>query len=166
YQTRQAEVEAGLTFAVDGTYDFQIDPQRQANRGFSVLASYPIFDAGTRRAAVRERRAIVLSLGEQLTQAERQARADVESAYIELSQNRQRLEAADSAVAAARENYAAALGSQEAGAATIIDVLTAQVSLVTAETARIEAVFDTLIAELRLQLATGRPLPGESAISK
>ena len=43
---------------------------------------------------VRERRSNIASLGEQLTQAERQARADVESAYIELGQNRQRLAAA------------------------------------------------------------------------
>ncbi|CAN5630758.1 outer membrane channel protein TolC [soil metagenome] len=165
YQTRQAEVEAGVTYGIDGTYDLQVDPRRQANRGFTVFASYPIFDAGLRRAVVRERRSQTDSLKELLYQAERQARADVESAYIELSQNRQRLDAADAAVAAAQENYAAALGSQEAGVATIIDVLTAQVSLVTAESARIQALFDTLISDLRLRLASGRVLPGESAIA-
>lgn len=163
-QTRQAELEAGVTYGVDGTYDLQIDPRRQTNRGFTIFASYPLFDAGLRRSLVRERRSQVLSLREGLTQAERQARADVESSYIALSLNRERLTAADAAVAAARENYAAALGSQAAGVATIIDVLTAQVSLVTAESARIEALYDTLISDLRLQLSTGRPLPGESAL--
>jgi outer membrane protein TolC len=38
-------------------------------------------------------------------------------------------------------------------------VLTAQLALVTAETNWVQAVYDSIVADLRLKLATGDPLP-------
>ena len=52
--------------------------------------------------------------------------------------------------------------ARQAGASELIELLTAQVSLVTAESNYVEARYDTLISRVRLKLATGRPLPGEN----
>jgi outer membrane protein len=161
FALKRSLLAAGLTFNVNGNYQWQVFPDRAANQSLSMLLSYPLFDGGARRAEVRTQRATLTSNVENLTQAERAARAEIESSFIQLSQNIERLNATKVAVEAARLNYAAAVGAQSAGAGDLIQVLTAQVSLVTAEANFIEATFDTLISELRFKLVTGRPLPGE-----
>lgn len=69
--------------------------------------------------------------------------------------------AAQAALEAATKNFEAASESQTLGASDLIDVVTAQVSLVTAESNRVEAFYDFLISEVRWKLVTGQPLPGE-----
>jgi len=161
YELRRTEIEAGVTVSVDASTDFFFTPDERNNRSFTVLLSYPLFDGGARRAAVREQKAGVESAKAELLQSERTARAEIESAFLEYRQNLERLRAAQAAVEAARLNYQAAQGAQQLGAGDLIEVLTAQVSLVTAESNYIEAVYDTLISELQLKVATGNPIPGE-----
>jgi outer membrane protein TolC len=71
------------------------------------------------------------------------------------------LDASDLALKAAQENFNAASESQSLGAGTIIEVTAAQLALVTAETNRVQALYDYLISEMELKLVTGAPLPGE-----
>lgn len=161
FALKQSLINAGVAFNLDGGYTYQFSPNQGANQSLNLTLSYPLFDGGFRRANVRQDRATLESNVQTLTQAERTARAEIESAYTTLEQNVDRLAAAKAAVEAARVNYAAALGAQQAGASDLIEVLTAQVSLVTAESNYIEAVYDSLISDLRLKLVTGKPLPGE-----
>ena len=65
------------------------------------------------------------------------------------------------ALDAAKKNYNAAVDSQKAGAYDLLQVLTAQVSLVTAESNQIQALYDYRISDVNLKLVTGRPIPGE-----
>ena len=161
FTLKRALLGAGITFSLSGQYQWQVAPDRAANQSLFMSLSYPLFDAGRQRESVRAERANLTSSLATILQAERAARAEIESSFTALSQNIDRLTASKSAVEAARVNYAAAVGAQQAGAGDLIEVLTAQVSLVTAEANYIEAVFDTLIADLRYKLVTGRPLPGE-----
>jgi len=158
---RRADREAGISFGVDLFDDYQVTPDRLNDRTFSFLLSYPLFDGGRRRAIVRELGANIQADRLALAQAERSAQAEIEAAYAEVTTNVERLNAAQIALDAARRNFEAATGSRQAGAADLLQVLTAQVSLVTAESNYIEAVYDTRIAEARLRLVTGRPVPGE-----
>lgn len=158
---KRLELEAGATFSLDGNASYIVTPDKAFTRNLTFSISYPLFDGGLRREQVREQRAQITSAEASLAQFEQSARSEIESAFIETVQNQRRLEAAKLALEAAQLNYAAAVGSKDAGASTLIDVLTAQVSLVTAESNYVEAIFDELIAELRLKLATGRELPGE-----
>ena len=96
-------------------------------------------------------------------QMERTAKAEIESAYYQVVQNIQRLRAARAALEAAQLNYKAAVEAQRLGAENIIDVLTARVSLATAENNAISAKYDTLIAQVNLALVTGRAIPGAPA---
>ena len=150
-------------FAVSGTltYDLQLSPERLANQSYSLTVSYPLFDGYQARSTVTQTRAQLDASKRTLEQAEREARAEIETAYITFSQNRKRMEAAQLAVNAARLNYEATVKSQEVGASDLVQVLTAQVSLVTSETNLIEATYDTLVSELRLKLVTGRPVSGQ-----
>jgi len=153
--------QASLSFGLDAGFAQQLTPGRLENRTLTFLLSYPLFDGNLRREQAREIRYNVQASQAELEQAERTARAEIESAYKAHTQNAQRVQAAQLAVEAARINYSAASDSQRLGAADLIEVLTAQVSLVTAESNYIEAVYDYRISEARLKLVTGRPLEGE-----
>jgi outer membrane protein len=161
YTYRRQKREASWSFGLDGNLDHQFTPDRLNNRTLTFLASYPLFDGGFLRETARETALRIEADKADLAQAERSARAEIESAYIEHIQNRERLGASKAAVVAARENYNAAVGAQRLGAGDLVEVLTAQVSLVTAESNAIEALYDLLSSEVRLNLVTGRPVRGE-----
>lgn len=158
---RVAQIQAGLTWALDLSYSRQFTPSASSDRQVFFSVSYPLFDGGASKARVEEQRAAIDSSQFTLLQAERDAQREIEEAYLNHTQSQGRLEAAELALRAAQLNYEAAEGSQKAGAADLIEVITAQVSLVTAESNFIEATYDAIIAQLRLRLATGLPLPGE-----
>jgi outer membrane protein len=157
----RAKRQAGLTYGLDARFDQQVTPKLLEDRAFVLSLSYPLFDGGERRAAVRELDASLKADRAALQQAERDVEAEIESAYAETMQNAQRLNAARVAREAANRNYEAARASQKAGAYDLLQVSAAQLSLVTADSNYIEAAYDHRISEVRLALVTGRPIPGE-----
>lgn len=158
---RRATRDAGIGLSVDVSDDYQVFPDRLNDRTFQVTATYPLFDGGLRRAIVREAEANIQANRFSLLQEERSVQAAIAAAYAESTTNAERLEAARVALDAARRNFEAAEESRRAGASDLLQVLTAQVSLVTAESNFIEALYDSRITEARLRLVTGRPLVGE-----
>jgi outer membrane protein len=160
---RVTEIDAGLTWSLDFTYSRQFSPNQSSNRNLSFLTSYPLFDGGKSQALVTEGRANVNASKALLDQSEKDARSEIEADFSTYSQDQLRLQSAELALKAAQLNYEAADGSQKAGAASLLDVITAQVSLVTAESNYIQATYDVLIAQLRLRLVTGLPMPGENS---
>lgn len=161
YDIRLARASAGVTYTVDANYRRGFAEDVFDSTGLQFRASLPVFDGRRSRELVRIEELALESLQAQLTQSERDARAEIESAYKEASFNLQRLDAARVALEAAQENYTAAVDRRTLGAGTLIEILTAQVTLVTAESNFVEAFYDALIGEVRLRLAMGSPLPGE-----
>jgi len=161
FTARSLSLQAGLTVTLDASFGASYSPNYNENRFLTFTMTYPVFDGGASRAAARGANYNVRSAQQTLEQSERDARAQIESAFVQLRQNVERLAAAKDAYTAALENYNAASESQRLGASTIIDVLTANVSLVTAESNQIQAVYDYYISEVQLKLATGAPLLGE-----
>ncbi|MFQ3610090.1 MAG: TolC family protein, partial [Fimbriimonadales bacterium] len=148
-----------LQVSVRGTREF--DPNTRTQGAFQVLASYPLFDGGLTRANLRQAEADFRSAQFQLLQTERDAYAEVESAFLSYSESGERLQAARVALTAAQRNFEAARDSFQEGVGTIVEVLTAQLALVTAQTNFVQAVYDSAIAQLQLRLAVGDPLPRE-----
>lgn len=164
YGVERARRDAGVSLSLDADYsrnwsDFETD-----SRSLTLSASYPVFDGSRRREAVRQEQLALSSLLSGYLQSERFAASEIESAYLVLRQNRERWAAAEAALRAARENYAAASEAQRLGAegTNVITVLTAKISLVTAESNFVDALYDVLISEVRLRLATGQAIPGET----
>ena len=157
-----AKLDAGVQYSLDANFTraFADDPFRRTALVFS--ASFPLYDGERTKENTRIQELNLESLRTSLAQAELDAKAEIESAYLELSQNLERLAAAKVALEAAQINYDL---TQEAysqyRAATLVERLTAQVTLTTAESNLVEATYDTLISEARLRLVTGRSLPGE-----
>lgn len=166
YSRMIQERNALISLSVDALYSRNFSPLVEDERRLSFLASIPLFDGGYAKEQARQARITLDSQKAQLTQSERDARAEIEADLTVLKQDALRVQAAQAALEAAQENYRAALESQKLGAegTSVITVLTAQVSLVTAESNFVQAVFDYTISEARLRLATGRPLQGEPKI--
>lgn len=165
YAVRTANRQTGLTWTLDTSYNRAFSPDVTEFGAATFLVSYPLFDGNRLKEQAKQEVLALKAQEAELTQAERDARAEIESAHALLRQDIQRVNAAKAAVEAARLNYEAALESQRLGAegTDIITVLTAQVSLVTAESNYVEALYDYFISDVRLRLVTGRPIPGESA---
>lgn len=139
----------------------EYEPNSRTQGSLSIVASYPLFDGGLTRANLREAEASLQSAQFRLQQAERDAYAEVESALLSIREAFERLEASKIAVAAAQRNFDAAQESLREGVGTIVEVLTAQLALITAETNLVQATYDAAVAELQLRLATGERLPEE-----
>ncbi len=165
YAVRRAEREASLTWSLDASFTRRFSENVSDGRSLTFLVSYPLFDGNQSREAAREARLTFESAKSRLAQSERDAASEIEAAYLEAKQNRERYVAAKLALEASQLNYEAAVEAQKAGAAgtNVVTVLTAQVSLATAESNLIEALFDLLISEERLKLVTGQPVAGENS---
>jgi len=157
YQERLASLRMNLSI----DYTQSITPYPLQSRFATLTFTYPLFDGGSSRAAARSVGYQEVAAQATLDQAIRSAKAEIEADYLTFTQDGERLSAAQEAETAAQENYTATLESQKLGSSTLIDVLTAQVSLVTADSDLISAEYDYDEAELGLRLATGRPLYGQ-----
>lgn len=153
---RLAQIQAGIQIQSDFAYGRRIDPDPGDTRSFTVSASYPLFDGGSARAAVRESRAGYDTALQQLEQLKLTVRLDVEQAYLTRAEAQERLNAARKALQAAQVNYQAALESRKEGVSSLIEVINAQVALVNAETNYVQAIYDLLAADARLQRAIGK----------
>ena len=158
---RLSRLSSGLSWTIDARYDKAFSPSPFERSALVLLFTVPLFDAHRTRQNLRAAELLLGADRASLQQSERDAVAEIESAYKEFSQNIERLAASSAALEAAKINYDAVFAARQAGASELIELLTAQVSLVTAESNYVEARYDTLISRVRLKLATGRPLPGE-----
>jgi len=161
FSRRLAERESTITANLSASYIEQLTPTALSDRTLTFLLTIPIFDGGNLKAIARQISYEIRADEATLEQAERVVRSDIEAAYIDVATNAERLDAAQIALDAAQKNYDAAVDSQKAGAYDLLQVLTAQVSLVTAESNQIQALYDYRISDVNLQLVTGRPIPGE-----
>lgn len=159
---RQAELDAGISYGLDLTFRRTFTGDPTENLGLALTASYPLFDGGRSRELVKVQRLSLAQLDARYVQRELDVLAEIESAYKEFETNRRRIAAAQAAYDAALINYQFAQEAQREGAANVIEVLTAQVSLATAEANLVEARYDLLISDARLRLVTGQPMMGEA----
>jgi outer membrane protein len=155
YNVRLAQINAGLSVDAQITEGYAFDPNAGENRAFIVGLSYPLFDGGNTRAAVRESRAALEQDRRTLDALEQNIRFDVEQAYVNREQARQRIEAAQVAVQAAQQNYEVALEKQRNQLVNIPEVTLAENQLVIARVSLVQAIYDFYIADAQLKRATG-----------
>lgn len=152
---RLARIDAGPQLQSTLTTGVDITPDSGYDGVLLVGLSYPLFDAGASRAAVREARAVLDQAERQRDLARQNIAAEVESAYLLRREAGVRIGVAEAARSAAEVNYTAATESQKEGVGTILDIITAQNQLVTAETSAVQALYDYYTADARLRYAIG-----------
>lgn len=161
YDVQLARIDSGITYSVDASLQKRFSRVNFDQSQIGLYATIPLYDGARSREILRSRQYALQADVESLNQAERDARAEIEAAYKEFVQNRERVVATKAALLAAQENYKAAKESYDAGASSILEVFAAQVTLVTAESNNIEAGYDLMISDVRLKVAMGEPIPGE-----
>ena len=155
YSVRLAFINAGLTVSATINEGYDLNPVAGQNRVFSVAISYPLFDAGYTRAGIKEAKAVLEQERRSLDQLQQTVRLQVDQALQIREVARQRVAAAQDAVAAGELNYQAAQAKQQNGLINILEVINAQVQLTTAQVQLVQAIYDYYIADAMLQRDIG-----------
>jgi len=163
YSAQSAQRQATASVGLDATFTQELTPNTLQDRAFVLSVSLPWLDFGRSKAQAREAKFSYEASKSSLVQTERTAQAEIESAYQDVKQNAERLKAAQEAIDAAKQNFDAAAESQKLGVGTVVDVITAQASLATAESDYVQALYDYDTSVVQLRLVTGQSIPGEEA---
>jgi outer membrane protein TolC len=155
YQVKTAILQNGLNFNATITQGYQLDPNAGQNRTFSVSISYPLFDGGNTRAAIRDSKAQLESQKRSLDQLEQNIRLNVEQSWLVRELGRRRVNAAQLAVRAAELNYQVAQERQRNGLINVLELINAQVQLTNAEGSFVQAIYDYYISDAQLQRNIG-----------
>jgi outer membrane protein TolC len=120
--------------------------------------SYPVFNGFSREDA-NERAAVNLMVSRaQLDDDQRQVRANLEQVLNDLRLAEQQIELANEALSVAEEDLRVLNSRYGLGAATILDLITSQISVTQAEIDVISARYDYQIARAQLEALVGREL--------
>jgi outer membrane protein len=156
---KAARLKAGFT--VNSTYALTYQATNDVgNRGVDsqllVSGSYPLFDAGSARGAVRIAEAQRDAAKNTVEQTRQTIRSDVETAVANRTSALQQTTLAQAAVKAAQVNYDAAVDSRKEGVGTVLDITTAQATLTQAQIQYVTAVYNYYIADAALSKAVGQ----------
>lgn len=155
YSVKTAILQNGLNVNASVTQGYALDPNAGQNRTFTVTFSYPLFDGGTTRAAIRENKAQLEQQKRSLDQLEQNVSLSVEQSWLIRELGRKRVNAAQTAIRAARLNYEVAQERQKNGLINVLELITAQVQLTNAESSFIQALYDFYISDAQLQRNVG-----------
>lgn len=122
----------------------------------TLALNWPIFDGGNRIARHQEAKANLEGARARVKAQALQIAQDVEQAQFTIAETRERIQAAQAAVASALENFRLAQGRFDAGVGTILELTDAQLALTQAQNTEAQALADYRIALARLDRAVGR----------
>ncbi len=149
-------VGSGVDWANPNPRIFPRQDKWQESWDASVNVSWLLFDSGRNAAERTEARFQITALNERRAETETQIRADVQKQLIELRSTQAALAPARLGVTAALETQRVVGDRFEAGVATTIDVLDAQLALLQAELDRTRVLADLRLSEARLARVLGR----------
>jgi outer membrane protein TolC len=121
----------------------------------SVQASVPIWDSGAIAGQVIQQRALLFEAKNTYDDDVRQVELEIQQAYSNLQQNRELIQSQEKNVEQAEEALRLAKARLDAGAGVQLDVLNAQVQLLTAQSTRLQALFGYNSSLAEFDRATG-----------
>src|SRR5437773_10491056 len=120
-----------------------------------VQGSVPIWDSGAIAGQVIQQRALLFEAKNTYDDDVRQVELEIQQAYSNLQQNRELIQSQEKNVEQAEEALRLAKARLDAGAGTQLDVLNAQVQLLTAQSTRLQALFGYNSALAEFDRVTG-----------
>ncbi len=120
-----------------------------------VTGSLPIWDSGEIYGRVKQQRALLSETKITYDDDVRQVELEVQQAYSNLQQDRELIQSQEKNVEQAEEALRLAKARLDAGAGTQLDVLNAQVQLLTAQSTRLQALFGYNSALAEFDRVTG-----------
>jgi len=129
-----------------------------SDRTISVSAglAFDLFNGGNSRAAYDETRANLAGAEIRAAQLDKDIAAQVQTAYLNLTDARERISASELSVRAAQRNLDAQEERYKQGLAIPLDLLNAQVTLTTANSNAVQARYDYYTALAQLDYAMGK----------
>jgi len=121
----------------------------------TVQGSMPIWDSGAIAGQVIQQRALLSESKNTYDDDVRQVELEVQTAYSNLQQNRELIKSQEKNVEQAEEAVRLAKARLDAGAGVQLDVLNAQVQLLTAQSTRLQALFGYNSSLAEFDRATG-----------
>ena len=157
---KSAQAEAGLKWEAAASADYGRHTSTTGDSWQLRLgAEYPLFDAGATAAGVTAASADAQSAQLRLDALQLDIQRQVEQAFHRGHQATAAIDAAVAARLSAQSNLAAAEAKYAEGLAIIIEVTDAQLTLLRAELAEIQARYDSAIAYAALDNATATNIP-------
>jgi outer membrane protein TolC len=120
-----------------------------------ATGSWPIWDSGQVYGHVQQQHALLSEAKITYDDDGRQVELEIQQAYSNLQQNRELIQSQEKNVEKAREAVRLAKDRLDAGAGVQLDVLNAQVQLLTAQSTRLQALFGYNSALAEFDRATG-----------
>jgi len=121
----------------------------------TVQGSLPIWDSGAIAGQVIQQRALLFEAKNTYDDDVRQVELEVQTAYSNLQQNQELIKSQEKNVEQAEEALRLAKARLDAGAGVQLDVLNAQVQLLTAQSTRLQALFGYNSSLAEFDRATG-----------
>lgn len=132
------------------------DMGRNVGGTVGLVLSFPLLDAGQRRAELGQADAMRKRSEAQLKSTELRVATEVRQAWLDIGTADQNLKTAQAAVQSAQAAYDVAVLRVQSGKAILVEQLDAQAALTQAKTNLAQALYDHSIAVARLQRAVGR----------
>jgi outer membrane protein TolC len=149
-------IASGVDWANPNPRIFPRQDRWQESWDVSVNLSWQLFDFGKNAAERTEAQFAITALNERRADAETQIRGDVQKQLVDLRTTQAALVPARLAVTAAQETQRVVGDRFEAGVATTLDVLDAQLAVLQAELDRTRVLADLRLNEARLARVLGR----------
>jgi outer membrane protein TolC len=151
--------DLGLNFnyGIDAAQFAVNSPDHYRNLGYSasVTVDLPVWDWFSTHDRIKQKIAQRDSASVNLTQTQRKLIAQIDEFYDEATVARDQLQSLDTSVSTARESLRLTRLRYTAGEATVLEVVDAQNSLITVETAKEDGVLRYRAALADLQILTG-----------
>ena len=137
--------------------------QRQIQGGFTTSGGqviggivFDLFNGGANRAVYKQAQASQANAMQQQQQVVKDIQAQVQEAYLNLTNAKERTAASEVGLTAAQANYDAQKDRYGQGVATPLDLLNAEVQLITAQSNSVQARYDYYIAIAQMDFSVGK----------
>jgi len=130
--------------------------ERDASYGAFASLSFNIFNGFNDYAALRAAKKNVQTSGENLENTQNSVALEVRQSFLDLQLAEEAIKLSDESVGSAQEDLNLVREKYNLGAATILEVLDAEVSLKQAQTIQVQALFNYNLAVAKLEKAMGR----------
>lgn len=143
--------------------------QQEISGGFTTSSTqviggfvFDIFNGGANRAAFREAKAQQASAEQQAAQMGKDIQVQVEEAYLNLTSAQERMAASAIGLEAAQKNYEVQKDRYNQGLAITLDLLNAELQVITAQTNDVQARYDYYTALAQLNYSTGKQVVADA----
>ncbi|MFA6448893.1 MAG: TolC family protein [bacterium] len=141
--------------SITGEYDKSLMNGEDSAFTLSGGFVFDLFDGGSNRAAYRDARLGLSNAEINAAQAAKDIQAQVQQAYLNLASSKERMAASDISLNAAQKNYDVQEARYKQGLAIPLDLLNAQLQLVSARSNLAQSRYDYYTSLAQLEYVTG-----------